>query len=311
MDYRRINSHMILLGMVIVVGLFAAIIVRLWMLERGADGGTANLIFVLILGASAVLYLIIISTLSNSVIPWIMRRLPAPKKKAGLAHFDSLSEDDNADGYENGRENDRCNDGEAGQAPDYGFAYPHLGGGEEIDESDEHDGADSIVDSGEEETDSLTAATPAIAPTFTPALTPTLPRIDWKEQHEREFQERLAPFREYTHFAMGQYVSEVELARLDGYVELFAREVPLPSDITPIRPERLKNPDLYHFGWNMQNYFKVGKREDAVPWLQKVFAPLKDLEFSTIKGKLHDPQTRRHTIPNIDDIPKFMAEKRS
>jgi hypothetical protein len=81
MDYRRINSHIILLGMVIVVGLFAAIIVRLSMLERGADGGSANLIFVLILGASAVLYLIILSTLSNSVIPWIMRRLPAPKKK--------------------------------------------------------------------------------------------------------------------------------------------------------------------------------------------------------------------------------------
>lgn len=32
MDYRRINSHMILLGMVIVVGLFAAIVARLSML---------------------------------------------------------------------------------------------------------------------------------------------------------------------------------------------------------------------------------------------------------------------------------------
>jgi hypothetical protein len=61
----------------------------------------------------------------------------------------------------------------------------------------------------------------------------------------------------------------------------------------------------------MQNYFGVGKREDVVPWLQMVFSPLKDLEFSTIKGKLHDPKTRRHTIPNIDNIPKFMAEKRS
>jgi hypothetical protein len=68
MDYRRINSCIILLGIVILVGLFAAIIVRLVMLENGADVGTANLIFVLILGASAVLYLIILSTLSNSVI---------------------------------------------------------------------------------------------------------------------------------------------------------------------------------------------------------------------------------------------------
>jgi uncharacterized membrane protein len=80
MDYRKINSHIILLGMVIVVGLFAAIVVRMAMLGNGADTGTANLTFVLILGACAVLYLIIVSTLSNSVIPWIMRRLPAPKK---------------------------------------------------------------------------------------------------------------------------------------------------------------------------------------------------------------------------------------
>jgi hypothetical protein len=110
---------------------------------------------------------------------------------------------------------------------------------------------------------------------------------------------------------MEPYVGADELARLDTYVELFARETPLPADIAPIHPERLKNPDLYHFGWNMQNYFGVGKREDVVPWLQRVFAPLRDLEFSTIKGKLHDQQTRRFTIPNIDDIPKFMAEKRS
>ncbi len=101
------------------------------------------------------------------------------------------------------------------------------------------------------------------------------------------------------------------LARLDGHVELFAREGSLPSDATLIQPEWLKNPDLYHFGWNMQYYFGVGKREDVVPWLQKVFVSLKDFEFSTIKGKLHDPQTRRHTIPNIDNIPHFMAEKRS
>jgi hypothetical protein len=98
-DYRKLNSHVILLGIVIVVGLFAAIVVRMAMLERGADAGTANLTFVLILGASAVLYLIIISALSNSVIPWIMKRLPTPKKRElGSEESDNPAEEDDDTG---------------------------------------------------------------------------------------------------------------------------------------------------------------------------------------------------------------------
>ena len=36
--------------------------------------------------------------------------------------------------------------------------------------------------------------------------------------------------------------------------------------------------------------------------------PLAELEDSYIKGKLYSPQTRQFTIPNIDDIPGYMAE---
>jgi hypothetical protein len=81
---------------------------------------------------------------------------------------------------------------------------------------------------------------------------------------------------------MGPYVTEDELDRLDEYVELFAREAALPDSVAPIKPMRLKNPDLYHFGWNMQYYFQVGKREDVVPWLQSVFSELIDLSFSKL-----------------------------
>jgi hypothetical protein len=168
------------------------------------------------------------------------------------------------------------------------YLYSSVGG------IDSHDTSDLVADDEEITDDSGEEETP---PTIDTPPAPTRP--DWVEVREREFQDRFAPFREYIHFAMEPYVSTEELVRLDGYVELFAREVPLPADVAPICPERLKNPDLYHFGWNMQHYFGVGKREDVVPWLQKVFAPLVDLEFSTIKGKLHDQQTRRFTIPNI------------
>ena len=231
MDYRKINSHIILLGIVIVVGLLVAMVGRAVALGHGADAGTANLTFLIVLGVCAVIYLIIIATLSQVVIPWIMKRLPVPKK--------------------------------------------------------------------EEET------------WLAPGITPKPQTPDWKELHDREVQSKLSLFREYTHLSMGPYVSETELARLDEYVELFAREVSLPKETVPMKPARLKNADLFHFGWNMQYYFQVGRREDVVPWLQAVFSELRELSFSTIKGKLHDYQTRRHTIANIDDIPKYMAEKKA
>lgn len=41
-----------------------------------------------------------------------------------------------------------------------------------------------------------------------------------------------------------------------------------------------------------------------------VFVPLSDLEDSYIKGKLRDYQTEKYTIPNIEDIPKYMATQR-
>jgi len=78
-------------------------------------------------------------------------------------------------------------------------------------------------------------------------------------------------------------------------------------EITPVKPTKpLKNPDMFHFGWNMAHYFDFPK-QDVVPWPQQVFANLQELEYSYIKGKLYDTHTRKYTIPNIDDIPKYLT----
>lgn len=254
MDYRKINSHIVLCLMVCVVGLVAAMIGRYAVLAKGADAGTANLTFLIVLGICAVVYLAILSTLSRVVIPWIMRKLP-----------DRMKQDSNPVKEETNGLPVNC------------------------DESD---------DNPEEVLENIPEQSYAAKP-------------DWKELHEKEIQSKLFLFREYTHFTMGPYVSEAELSRLDEYVELFARAAALPGEVAPIKPAKLKNSDLYHFGWNMQYYFNVGKREDVVPWLQKVFDGLDVLSPSTIKGKLHDYETRKYIIPNIDDIPKYMAEKKA
>lgn len=50
MDLRKINSYMILLAIVVVVGLFVSTVARLVILAKGVDAGTANLVFLIMLG---------------------------------------------------------------------------------------------------------------------------------------------------------------------------------------------------------------------------------------------------------------------
>ena len=58
----------------------------------------------------------------------------------------------------------------------------------------------------------------------------------------------------------------------------------------------------------MAHYFGH-KKQDVVLWLQSVFIDLQELEFSYIKGKLHDSQSEKFTISNIDDIPNYLAKQ--
>ena len=114
---------------------------------------------------------------------------------------------------------------------------------------------------------------------------------------------------EYSRLTMTPHITDDELLRLDEYIRCYAVEESLPDNLIPIKPDKLKNPDMFHFGWNMAHYFDY-KKQDVVSWLQSVFLDLRELEFSYIKGKLYDMQTRKYTIPNIDDIPKYLAEQK-
>lgn len=91
MDYRKINSHIILLLIVSVVGLAIAMVGRLIVLEKGVDTGTVNLTFVIILGVCGIAYLIILATLSHVIVPWIMKKLPNKKNTASTITDDNVS----------------------------------------------------------------------------------------------------------------------------------------------------------------------------------------------------------------------------
>ncbi|HBB00390.1 MAG: hypothetical protein A2W86_10655 [Bacteroidetes bacterium GWD2_45_23] len=237
MDYRKINSHIILLLIVSIAGLAIAMVGRLIVLEKGFDIGTANLTFVIILGVCLIVYLIIMATLAHVIVPWIMKKLPNKKRPAVVITDDNFS-----------------NEEKRTQKP-------------------------SIEDI----------------------------RKDAEKRHIEKQNEEINLFIEYSHVSMAPYITDDELLRLDKYIEYYAREEPLPDNLIPIKPNKLKNPDMFHFGWNMAHYFGYDK-QDVVPWLRKVFLQLRDLEPSYIKGKLYDGQTRKYIIPNIDDIPKYLAE---
>ena len=236
MDYRRINSHIILSLIVLIVGVAISMFGRRIMLEKGFDAGTANLTFLIILGVCVIAYLVILSTLSHSIIPWVMEKLT---KKKEFAH--------------------------------------------------------TVTPDADEKEEILSQSIDNI-------------RQNAERQRIEKQNAKINLFLEYSHIEMAPYITDDELLRLDEYIQCYAKEEPLPNNLTPIKPGKLKNPDMFHFGWNMARYFDYPK-QDVVPWLQRVFWNLRDLEPSYIKGKLYDNQTQKHIIHNIDDIPKFLAEQ--
>ncbi|MDR0332364.1 MAG: magnesium transporter [Dysgonamonadaceae bacterium] len=228
MDYHKINSHIILLLVVILVGLGVATLGREIALEAGRNVGTANLIFLIVLIVCAIAYLIIMATLAHIIVPWIMKKLPSKKKSAP------------------------------------------------------------------------------------PITENNVPTEDIRQNHTKAYiekqNEKINLFLEYSRQTMTPYITDDELFRLDEYIRCYAVGESLPQNLIPIKPAKLKNHDIFHFGWNMAHYFGH-KKQDVVSWLQSVFIDLQELEFSYIKGKLYDHQTEKYTIPNIDDIPKYLAKQ--
>ena len=99
---------------------------------------------------------------------------------------------------------------------------------------------------------------------------PALPSItEIKENAEKQLiakrTEKLNLFLEYTHLTVGPHVSAEGLKRLYNCITRYASEEALPDDLTPIRAEKLSNFDLFHFGWNMAEYFGIGKKYEVVP----------------------------------------------
>ena len=91
----------------------------------------------------------------------------------------------------------------------------------------------------------------------------------------------------YTQKEFAFYTTDKDLKLLCDYVIMFAEKLDF-ENITPIKVKNLSNLDLYHFGWNLWNYFKPIKQEEVSKLLKMAFSALKDIEVDSIKSHLKD-----------------------
>lgn len=90
----------------------------------------------------------------------------------------------------------------------------------------------------------------------------------------------------YTRTTFAPFADDENINRLCEYVIQYSTGAEL-KDADPIRVKDLQNIDLYHFGWNIWNHFRINKQDDIALFLKNVFARnLKDVDTDTIRKKL-------------------------
>jgi hypothetical protein len=100
------------------------------------------------------------------------------------------------------------------------------------------------------------------------------------------------------------YVSDDDLKQLGRNIIIYAEEINFER-IKPVKVKNLSNLDLYHFGWNIWNCFKVSKQERAAQFLKLTFADaLKDVEENSIKTHLKDDE-QKGLIKIVEDFTEF------
>ncbi len=96
----------------------------------------------------------------------------------------------------------------------------------------------------------------------------------------------------YTKKQFALYTKDEDLRLLCDYVTMYAEKID-SQNIRPIKVKELASSDIYHFGWNIWNHFKIGKQEQMAQFLKTVFAEcLKDVEIESIKKHLKDDELK-------------------
>jgi hypothetical protein len=108
----------------------------------------------------------------------------------------------------------------------------------------------------------------------------------------------------YAQHEFALFASDDDLKQLSKNITIYAEEINL-ENIKPVKVKDLSNLDLYHFGWNLWNYFKVSRQDRAAKFLKLTFAcALKDVEENSIKTHMKDDE-QKGIIKIIEDFTHF------
>ena len=108
----------------------------------------------------------------------------------------------------------------------------------------------------------------------------------------------------YANQEFALYVSDDDLEQLGNNIIIYAEGLNFEK-ITPVKVKELSNLDLYHFGWNIWNYFKVSRQDTAAQFLKLTFAEaLKDVEQKSIKTHLKDDE-QKGLLKIMEDLADF------
>ncbi|WP_297093733.1 hypothetical protein [uncultured Draconibacterium sp.] len=118
-------------------------------------------------------------------------------------------------------------------------------------------------------------------------------RETFQETSDQKKQKLLKQALQYSQEVFAPYASDSELLRLCTFVEMYSNGEELKS-IQPIKVDKqLKVNDIYHYGWNIWNHFRLTDQLSISHFLKMVFAPtLQEVsEIKTIKKKLRIPDS--------------------
>jgi hypothetical protein len=108
-----------------------------------------------------------------------------------------------------------------------------------------------------------------------------------------EKEKMLAFAQQYTQKTFASFAADEDVLRLCDYIGLFANKQNL-NGLKPIKiNDQLSSFDLYHFGWNIWNYFRIRKQDDIALFLKLAFShTLRDVGVETIKKHLKDDERK-------------------
>lgn len=95
---------------------------------------------------------------------------------------------------------------------------------------------------------------------------------------------------QYTKEKFASYTTKEDLIKLCEYIEIYSKQKNF-NVITSIQVEQLKYFDVYHFGWNIWNYFNTPNNRipqiKIAEFLKNIFKELlKDVEIHVVKSHL-------------------------